>query len=227
MEDRQFVDVSGRSFAYRQAGSPAPIPVVMLHGLGSDADTWAPLVAALPDRWTIALDQRGHGQSPWFPDYQLPHMADDLAAVLNALDVATVDLVAHSMGAMVAYIFASRSPDRVRRLVLEEPGPPEPSSPRRVEGSRPEGELGYDWAFQAPFSRQRNYPDPAWSRDLVNITAPTLIMTGVDSHIPPDGAARMAERIPDCRCVSYPAGHEIHGDLSDEFIRDVVNFLSF
>ncbi|MGA8116887.1 MAG: alpha/beta hydrolase [Actinocatenispora sp.] len=227
MDDRETVTVGGLSFAYRQTTrSDNDIPVLFLHGLGDNADTWDAVTASLPDRWSIALDLRGHGRSAWTPDYRLSDMAGDVAGFLDALGVPRVDLVGHSMGAMVAYLFASAQPDRVRRLVLEEPPAPEPASPPRDEGDRPEGDLGYDWAIQAPFSRQRNHPDPAWRDALPRITAPTLIMTGTESHLPADATRRMADRIPNSQQVSFRTGHLVHEELPAEFIEALTTYLA-
>lgn len=223
--------MEGLPFAYRQTTPRAGVPVLFLHGLGDNADTWAPIVdsladTGLADTWSIALDQRGHGDSPRLAGYELGTMVADVAGFLDALRVPRADLVGHSMGAMVSYLFATRHPERVRRLVLEEPPPPEPADPPRDEGPRPDRELGYDWAIQAPFSRQRNNPDPAWRDGLAGITAATLIMSGTESHLPADATRRMTERIPTCRQLSFAAGHEVHDAVPAEFTQALVAFLA-
>jgi pimeloyl-ACP methyl ester carboxylesterase len=139
--------------------------------------------------------------------------------------LAKVDLVGHSMGAMVAYLLAQRAPEHVRCLVLAEPPPPLPASPPRHEGDRPAGELTYDWRFQAPFSRQRNRPEPSWWTQLSAITAPTLILAGRNGSYPIDGMTAMADRIPNCRLLFLDAGHQIHEDQPAEFIAALRNFL--
>jgi pimeloyl-ACP methyl ester carboxylesterase len=48
------------------------------------------------------------------------------------------------MGGAAAYLVAMRQPERVRRLVLEEPTPPWPRVPRSPV--RPPGPLSFDWA---------------------------------------------------------------------------------
>jgi pimeloyl-ACP methyl ester carboxylesterase len=67
----------------------------------------------------IGIDQRGHGHSPdgpWPLSYQL--MADDTAAVIQALKVGPVDVVGHSDGADIALLLARDHPDLVRRIIV-------------------------------------------------------------------------------------------------------------
>ena len=210
--------------AYRQVGSGRP--VVLLHGTGADAFTWD-AVSGWPESWRVlAFDLRGHGRSPWTTSYELPDLADDVIGMLDALDLPHVDLVGHSMGGMVAYLLAARAPERIRRLVLAEPPPPVPAVPPRDEGTRPDRELSYDWDFQAPFSRQRNDPDPSWWTGLDRITAPTLILAGTRGSFPVESVRAMAERIPDCRLEFLDAAHHLHEEQPTAFAAAVTGFLS-
>ena len=87
--------------------------------------TWAPLAAALRDqRRVIAPDLLGHGRSAAPADparYALERQADDLAALLAALDAVPADVVGYSMGARLALVLALRHPSIVRGLILESP----------------------------------------------------------------------------------------------------------
>jgi pimeloyl-ACP methyl ester carboxylesterase len=102
-----------------RAGGQGPA-VVMLHGFGETGDTWAPLAAALAARHrVIVIDLRGMGLSSHPADgYSKVNQAEDVAGVLDTLGVSRADLVAHDIGNMVAYAFAARHPERVRRVVL-------------------------------------------------------------------------------------------------------------
>ncbi|WP_179950174.1 alpha/beta fold hydrolase [Burkholderia sp. MSMB1826] len=100
--------------------------VVMLHGLRSYAHTWAPVAAALADRYrVVALDQRGRGLSDWDPrrDYYAPAYVRDLDALVRALDLRRFVLVGHSMGGANAFVYAAAQPERLAGLVIEDMGP--------------------------------------------------------------------------------------------------------
>lgn len=102
------------------AGTGRP-PLVLLHGWMDVGASFQFVVDAMAcDRWVIAPDWRGFGDSTapdgegyWFPDYLA-----DLDALLDLLSPdAPVDLVGHSMGGNVAMLYAGVRPQRVRRLV--------------------------------------------------------------------------------------------------------------
>lgn len=113
-----------RLHVVRSGSGPA---VLMLHGFTGSAATWAPLSAALGDRFaTIAVDLAGHGASsaPVEPTrYALGGLARDLARVLDHLRVARAALLGYSMGGRAALRFALEHPDRVSALVLESSSP--------------------------------------------------------------------------------------------------------
>ncbi|MBM3470764.1 MAG: alpha/beta fold hydrolase [Armatimonadetes bacterium] len=94
--------------------------VVLVPGLGGDHRLWHHQMLALAGRFdVIAVDNRGAGQSAK-PDepYSTAMFADDLAGLLDALEIASAHVVGASMGGFVAQEFALRHPDRLDRLVL-------------------------------------------------------------------------------------------------------------
>jgi pimeloyl-ACP methyl ester carboxylesterase len=110
-------------------GERGPI-VLLLHGFLEHAHAWdlvAPRLAAAGFR-AVALDWRGHGDSGWVGAGGYYHFADyvaDLAGVVRALG-GRVALVAHSMGASAALLYAGTEPGRVGALVcVDSLGPPD------------------------------------------------------------------------------------------------------
>lgn len=71
------------------------------------------------------------------PDYppvmSMAELADGLAAILTAENIGATDVLAGSMGGMVAQVFAHRHPDRVRKLILSTTTPPDPFQAARYQ----------------------------------------------------------------------------------------------
>jgi pimeloyl-ACP methyl ester carboxylesterase len=94
--------------------------VLMLHGFGDTGDMWAPLAATMAkDHMVIVPDLRGMGLSSHpATGYTKKNEADDMAQVLDALHVGTIDLVTHDIGNMVGYAFVAQHRAEVRRWVV-------------------------------------------------------------------------------------------------------------
>ncbi|MFD9129507.1 alpha/beta fold hydrolase [Kitasatospora sp. NPDC059571] len=217
--------VRGIRIAYRVHGAPQAPPLVLLHALGETAADWDAIAPALArHRRVYALDLRGHGRSAWPGAYSLEAMSDDVAAFLDTVGSAAVDLVGHSMGGVVAYLLAQREPHLVRRLVLEDAPPPLPRTPSTP--TRPDGPLDFDWEMVLALRREIDAADPAWLAGLDRITAQTLVVGGGPaSHVPQQGLAELARRIPAARLVTIPAGHLVHAAEPAEFTETVLAFL--
>jgi pimeloyl-ACP methyl ester carboxylesterase len=114
----QDIATNGTTIHVRVGGSgPA---VVLLHGYGETGDMWAPMAADLArDHTVIVPDLRGLGLSAK-PEggFDKKTQAGDVAGVLDALKIESVDLVTHDIGNMVGYAFAAQHPQRVTRFVL-------------------------------------------------------------------------------------------------------------
>jgi pimeloyl-ACP methyl ester carboxylesterase len=105
---------------YYDTGGESKPAVLLLHGLGDEADTWRhvlPSIAA--DYRTIAPDLPGFGRSDK-PDvkYTVPFFVDTLLELLDELGVSRAGVVGHSTGAIIAHHLALEHPGRVERLVL-------------------------------------------------------------------------------------------------------------
>jgi len=110
----------GTEIFYKDWGAGAPI--VFSHGWPLDSDAWDPqmLVFGMRGHRVIAHDRRGHGRSSqtWNGN-DLDTYADDLAELLEALDVQGATLVGHSTGGgEVTRYLARHGSARIARLVL-------------------------------------------------------------------------------------------------------------
>lgn len=112
---------------------PAPT-LVFLHGIMGHAFEWDAAFDVLTERFqVIALDQRGHGRTEWARPYTVETLGDDVAAVVEALDLQGVTLVGHSMGGLAAIEAAWRHPGRFDRLVLVDIAPGTVSAERAAD----------------------------------------------------------------------------------------------
>ena len=105
-------------------------PVLFVHGWAMNSQAWQPamLLVAQAGFQAIAYDRRGHGRSD-DPGcgYDYDCLADDLAAVIEELDLKDMTLVGHSMGcAEIARYLIRYGDDRVSRVVMAAPFLPFP-----------------------------------------------------------------------------------------------------
>jgi non-heme chloroperoxidase len=100
------------------AGEDPDAPVVVLpHCWGCSHEVWLPVARRLVEAGhrVVLYDQRGHGLSSRGSDpLDLPALADDLAAVLEATDARDAVLAGHSMGGMTIMALATYRPEVLR-----------------------------------------------------------------------------------------------------------------
>jgi len=118
---RGFVATADGEQLYYEDGGHGPI-LLFVHGWAMNTDFWEHQTADLirQGHRCIAYDQRGCGRSsPAVAGHDLDGLADDLAAVIDALGLDRVTLVAHSMGAcQVARYLSRHSAERIAGAVL-------------------------------------------------------------------------------------------------------------
>jgi pimeloyl-ACP methyl ester carboxylesterase len=100
-------------------------PVLLLHGLSSNAHYWDRLAKHLGDRRLIALDQRGHGltgRPPLAPPvpagFAMGELIEDAAFAIESLDLGRPVVVGHSWGATIALELAARRPRLISGLAF-------------------------------------------------------------------------------------------------------------
>ena len=110
----------GTQIFYKDWGSGQP--VVFSHGWPLNADAWDDQAMLVADHGyrAVAHDRRGHGRSsqPW-TGHDLDTYADDLAQLIETLDLREIVLVGHSTGGGEVTRYVGRhGSDRVAKLVL-------------------------------------------------------------------------------------------------------------
>ncbi|MBL8868198.1 MAG: alpha/beta hydrolase [Planctomycetaceae bacterium] len=97
--------------------------LVMIHGLTRRWQTFTPLLPSFSSRYSLTLiDLPGHGESPANTSgYNVLQHAEAVVRWIDHFNVERFDLYGHSLGAMVALHAAAKRPDRVSRVILEDP----------------------------------------------------------------------------------------------------------
>ena len=122
LPEGRMIELPGRGTAFvRIAAGPAGAPtVLLLHGLMATADlNWSLAVPALAARFNVvAPDLRGHGRGLSTARFSGEECADDLAAIVQALELGRVIVVGYSLGGLIAQLFVRRHPEMVAGIVL-------------------------------------------------------------------------------------------------------------
>ena len=116
----------GLNLHYLDWGGEGRQPMLLLHGLQDCAACWDFFaLKVLPWYRVLALDHRGHGDSPWAPDgsYELDNYVGELVEVIQALDLGNLILVGHSAGGKNAFMYASAHSNRLDGLVIVDMDP--------------------------------------------------------------------------------------------------------
>lgn len=118
----QPVPLVAQEINYREYGSRSAPALVLVHGMDSSLATFDSVVHHLAEHFrVIVYDQRGHGNTAIRgEDYSTNTMALDLRALLDHLQLQSVFLLGHSMGARTATRFAALYPERVKALIIED-----------------------------------------------------------------------------------------------------------
>ena len=106
-------------------------PIVFVHGMIMSTTMWEPQMDALGDAFTtIAYDVRGHGRTGGSrkATYSIDLFAEDLDALLKALEIDRAVICGLSMGGTIAQAFAAAHPEKVAGLVLADTFPAGPLS---------------------------------------------------------------------------------------------------
>jgi pimeloyl-ACP methyl ester carboxylesterase len=163
---------SGVRFWYEQIGSGRPI--VLGHGLTADVEQIKQMVGEIPGWQLIVWDCRGHGRTePDLPTTQFGFdiFANDLAALLDHLQVARSVIGGLSMGAGVAARFAAEHPGRTDAVALLRPAwtnQPHPPSLALIE------RIGRMLLEVGPVETERWIDDPAGLRSIAVVSSEML-----------------------------------------------------
>jgi pimeloyl-ACP methyl ester carboxylesterase len=221
-------DIDGLPLWYEEHGDPDGPPLVALHGgvLTFDLSFGAVLPWLVKGRRVIGVELQGHGHTPdTGRPLSIERFADDVAALLDHLEIERADLWGFSLGALTATGVAVRHPSKVRRLVLAAVNirpdgyHPEITAPAQDDPRLPTDQEFASW--QAAYNAVAPNPDDffpflerlqpvvhewsGWTDDQVrSVTAPTILVIGDRDFVRLDHAAEMLDLFPDCRLAVLP-----------------------
>ena len=130
---QMYYEIHGKTPPSSGGGPGAEVPLVLLHGAYMHIGAMEPLLSELArTHQVIATDFQGHGRTA---DIDRPityeNLADDVAALMDYLEIDQADVVGYSMGANTGLLLTIRHPEKVRKLVSA-------SGQYRLDGMYPE-----------------------------------------------------------------------------------------
>lgn len=216
----------------RRGGDGDEAAIVLIHGFGDSAETWAAVMPALArDRRVLAPDLPGFGRTPVPPEgMRFSVSIAYLAGFLDALGVRRATLVGNSLGGAIAIRFTATYPERVARLFLLASAGLHGEAPALLEPASREVARELIEVVSGPGRRTprfvlddvvRQARDPARraalrsaepvdvTADLPKIAAPTTIVWGeLDRLIPLENGVRLRDGIAGAELVVLPGvGH--------------------
>lgn len=167
--------------------------LTLSHSLACDHAMWEPQIAALSRRYRVLrYDTRGHGRTTATPaPYALEQLADDAAALLDALGVERTHWVGLSLGGMIGEVFALRHRQRLATLVLCDTTSRYPAEAAAVWDERIRGARASGMAALAQPTLLR------WFTEPFRASHPELMQSFADtiSHTPVEGYAGCGKAI--------------------------------
>jgi valacyclovir hydrolase len=224
--------------------------VLLIHGFGGtpESDFGAQLPALRSHFRVLAPHLHGYGRSTHRKSYALSFYRDDandLATLLDSLNINKVLILGFSDGGIVGLLLAALYPQRV--LALAVMGAQPAINAQNVAGIRHwliDNPLPEDWQKELA----KLHGEPYWrslprmyvegqeklvaaggviitGEELAAIRCPTLIMHGRrDRIVPADYAYIISERIPNSQLLLFDAGHAAHLRCEEEYTSAIMNF---
>lgn len=210
-ETRSSVTVDGRAMAVRLCGDSSKPALLLIHGFPSSSASFRHVIAPLSEHcFVVAPDLPGFGDSQPIEQPTFTRFADVLEEVLAQLGVESFHLYLHDYGAAVALHLATRQPQRVRGLIVQ-------------NANAHRSGMGAQWAATQAF-----WDDPTPQNEAKAISH--LDFDGVRyqyvGDVPDDVAARIDPRTweEDWRVMSLPGRIDMHRALVLDYRDHVARF---
>lgn len=219
--------------AFEEHGTGSAI--ILLHGNGEDRSIFKAQVPALAAQFrVIAVDTRGHGQSPrGNAAFTLKQFAKDLLHLMDELAIEQADILGFSDGGNIALLFALRWPKRVRRLIISGANL-YPSGMRRdvylaiMKGylhSSVKGLLDQKERTRARLFALMAFQPHIRPGALRKLTMPVLVMAGTQDIVRDSHTRRIAAELPKAKLAVLSGGHALLTETPEAFNHTVLTFL--
>ena len=210
-------------------------PMILLHGNGESCDYFEHQIAYFSKQYhVIALDTRGHGQSPrGGKPFTIKQFAEDLHDFMDEKDIERANILGFSDGGNIALTFALKYPDRVEKMVVD-------GANLFPSGVKPlyqwPIEIGYRIAKM--FSKKSdkalrntemlglmvNEPNIEPS-ELARLTMPVLVIAGTKDMIKESHTRLIYKSLPDAQMNIIEGDHFVANKNADAFNKVVDIFL--
>ena len=182
----------------------------------------------------IALDTRGHGQTPRGDSaFTIRQFADDLLGFLDRMDIQKANLLGFSDGANIAMCFAAKYPDRVLKLVLNggnlDTKGIEEEIQNKIENAYESAKMDADNSEKARKKMELlglMVNDPNITRqELEAIGAETLVIAGTEDLVKKDHTELIASQIKNASLAFVKGDHFVAKENPSDFNISVRDFL--
>ena len=210
-------------------------PLILLHGNGEDCAYFARQMDPFSENFhVIALDTRGHGQTPrGEAPFTIRQFAEDLLAFMDQHNIEKAHLLGFSDGGNIAMVFALKYPERVGKLILNGANLDASGVKRKIQIPI---EIGYRiaklFAGRSPKAKKNaemlglmvNDPNVK-VEELSRIQNKTLVIAGDNDMIKDQHTRLIAQSIPGAELCILQGNHFIANKNPQSFNEAVLRFL--
>ncbi|KTC86096.1 MULTISPECIES: alpha/beta fold hydrolase [Legionella] len=119
--EEKSIKIPGFTIGLKIWNAKSPKPVLCLHGKMDNAASFDFLAPLFPDRQLVAVDYPGTGFSSSYPEGVMPHWKNDAYLMLHLIKELgwnSFDIIAHSLGSLLATTIAIARPQQVGRMIF-------------------------------------------------------------------------------------------------------------
>ena len=210
-------------------------PLILLHGNGEDCAYFTRQIDSFSENFhVIALDTRGHGQTPrGEAPFTIRQFAEDLLAFMDQHNIEKAHLLGFSDGGNIAMVFALAHPERVDKLILNGANLDASGVKRKIQIPI---EIGYRiakfFARKSPKAKKNaemlglmvNDPNVK-PEELSRIQNQTLVIAGDNDMIKDKHTRLIAKSIPHAELCIIHGDHFIANKNPEAFNEAVLRFL--